>query len=48
MKDKKQIEYALLVFALTSIMWCTVFAWMIGKIDRDYKNRIDILEQKCK
>ena len=48
MNDKKQIEYALLVFALTTIMWCTAFAWMLGKIDKDYKQRIEILEQKCK
>ena len=48
MNDKKQIEYALLVFALTTIMWCTAFAWMIGKIDKDYKHRIELLEQKCK
>jgi hypothetical protein len=48
MKDKKLIETALLVFALTTIMWCTAFAWMIGKIDKDYKHRIELLEQKCK
>jgi len=48
MKYKKPIEYGLLIFALTTIMWCTAFAWMIGKIDLDYKNRIELLEQKCK
>jgi len=48
MKDKKSIENVLLVFGLTTIMWCTAFAWMIGKIDKDYKNRIELLEQKCK
>ena len=48
MNDKKEIEYAFLVFALTTIMWCTAFSLMIGKIDKDYKQRIEILEQKCK
>jgi hypothetical protein len=48
MKDKKLIEYTLLVFALTTIIWCTTFAWMIGKIDKDYTHRIELLEQKCK
>jgi len=48
MEDKKTTEYALLVFAITTIMWCTVFAWIIGKIDRDYKQRIELLEQKYK
>ena len=48
MKDKKSIEHALLVFALSTIMWCTAFALMIGKIDKDYKHRIELLEQKCK
>jgi hypothetical protein len=43
MKDKKSIEYA-----LSTIMWCTAFALMIGKIDKDYKHRIELLEQKCK
>lgn len=43
--DKKQIEYALLVFALTTIMWCIAFAWVIGKIDKDYKQQIEILQK---
>jgi len=48
MKEKKAIEYALLVFALTTIMWCTMFSWIIGKINKDYNHRIELLEQKCK
>lgn len=48
MNDKKQIEFALLVFVLTTIMWCTAFAWTIGKIDSDYKQRIELLEKNCK
>lgn len=48
MKTKIQIECTLLVFVLTTIMWCTAFAWIIGKIDKDYKHTIDLLEQKCK
>lgn len=48
MNDKRQIEYALLVFALTTIMWCTAFAWIIGKLDKNYEQRIEDLEHKCK
>jgi len=48
MKDKKLIEYALLVFALTTIIWFTAFAYIIGKIDKNYKHKIELLKQKCK
>jgi hypothetical protein len=48
MEDKKTIEFALLIFALTTIMWCTAFAYMIGKIDKDYKQKIELLEYRCK
>ena len=46
MKDKKQIEYAFLTFALTTIMWCIIFAWIIGKIDKTHNQQIEILKQK--
>jgi hypothetical protein len=46
MKYKKPIEYGLLIFALTTIMWCTAFAWMIGKVDQDYKYKIKLHKQQ--
>lgn len=48
MKDKKEIEFGLLIFAVTTILWCTAFGYMIGKIDRDYKQEIKILKENCK
>lgn len=44
--DKKLIETALLIFALTTILWCSVFGYVISKIDSDYKIKIEKLKTK--
>lgn len=46
-KDKTEALLAC-VFALTTIMWCVIFAWVIGEIDKNHKQQIEILEQRCK
>jgi hypothetical protein len=45
---KKQIEYILLTFAITTIIWNIGFSIIIGKVEKKYKQKIEILEQKCK
>lgn len=48
MNDKKQIQAFLLGWAIGAIIFTFYIAYCIGVIDRDYKNKIQILEQKCK
>ena len=48
-KEKnKQIEAFLLAFALSSIIYCTTFAWIIGIERSHYEKRIEVLYKKCK
>lgn len=44
--NKKVIEKMLLVFALTTIMWCTMFGYVIGVIDEAHKTEIIKLKNK--
>lgn len=46
MKDKKTFDYIILTYVLTSILWCAVFALIIGKINKSYKDEIGTLKQK--
>lgn len=46
MTDRKSIEFGLLVFAITTIMWCFSFSYMIGKISRDYEQKIEFLNKE--
>lgn len=46
MEDKKQIESFLLAFAISSIVYCTLFAFILGIERRDYEKRIDKLSKE--
>ena len=48
MNDKKQIQAFLLGWAIGAIIFTFTMAYVIGVIDRDYKQKIDMLERKCK
>jgi len=46
MEDKKQIEAFLLAFAISSIVYCVLFAFILGIERRDYEKRIDKLSKE--
>lgn len=48
MNNKKQIQAFLLGWAIGAIIFTFIMAYVIGVIDRDYKQKIEILERKCK
>ena len=48
MNYKKQIEAFLLGWAIGVIVFTFIIAYCIGVIDRNYKQKIELLEQKCK
>lgn len=43
----KNVEYMILVFAVTTIVWCIVFSFIIAKIDYDHNQKIELLIEKC-
>ncbi len=45
---KTTVETFLLSFAIASIIWCTLFAYIIGDINKESKIKIELLEKKCK
>lgn len=43
MKTKRELETALLVFAITSIIWCATFAYILGEVSREYEAKIELI-----
>lgn len=43
MKTKREIQIVLLTFALTTMVWCFTWAYMVGKITKEYEDRIETL-----
>jgi hypothetical protein len=48
MEDKKQVQAFLLGWALGSIIFCTLFAYVIGIERNHYNKTIEVLQKKCK
>jgi ATP/ADP translocase len=46
MMTKREGNILLLTFAITTIIWCVIWAYAIGKISRNYENEIFKLETK--
>jgi len=46
MEDRKQIEAFLLAFSISSIVYCVLFAFIIGIERRHYEKRIDKLSKE--
>lgn len=40
-KERRDIEFGLLMFAISTILWCGVFSFIIGTMDRKYKSDIE-------
>lgn len=47
MKEKKEINFGLLVFALTTLVWVSIMGFMLGEISKEHKEEIRILKEKC-
>lgn len=43
---KKHIEFFLLGFALTTIMWCVILGFVAGKISKDCEQKIEQFKKK--
>lgn len=43
---KMNIEFFLLGFALTTIMWCVMFGFVIAKISKDCEQKIEQFKKK--
>ena len=48
MNKERIVESNIEAAIVGNTVLCAAFAWMVGKIDKDYKHRIELLEQKCK
>ena len=47
MKNKeKEINLGLLIFAITTIMWCVIFSYIIGKIDGNHRLEVENLKSE--
>jgi ATP/ADP translocase len=48
MLNKREVNILLLTFAITTIIWCVVWSYAIGKISRNYESKIEmmVLNQK--
>ena len=44
--NNREQRLILLTFALTTIVWCLVWAYALGKISRSYEKKIFTLELK--
>jgi hypothetical protein len=43
MKTKREIEIVLLTFAVTTIVWCFTWAYVVGTITKSYEDKIELL-----
>lgn len=43
MKTKREWEIVLLTFALTTIVWCFTWAYMVGKISKAHEHKIELV-----
>lgn len=43
MKTKREVETVLFVLAITSIVWCVAFAYILGKVSREYEAKIELI-----
>jgi ATP/ADP translocase len=43
MKTKREIEIVLLTFAVTTIVWCFTWAYVVDTITKSYEDKIELL-----
>ena len=43
MKTKREVEIVLFVFAITSIIWCATFAYILGEVSREHEAKIELM-----
>lgn len=43
MLTKREIEIVLLTFAITTLVWCFTWAYMVGEITNSYEDKLELL-----